>query len=155
MSGLSWDEFYFNMIEVVASKSKDRSTKVGTVIVGPSNEVRTVGYNGFARGVSDDVDERHSRENGVKYLWTEHAERNAIYNAARVGIPLEGCKIYVNLFPCSRCARAIIQSGITEVIIDERNKSEECNERWKDDMECAMQMLKEARVTIRFHTEEK
>jgi len=155
MSELSWDEFYFNMTEVVASKSKDRSTKVGTVIVGPSNEVRTVGYNGFARGVNDDIGERHSRVNGVKYLWTEHAERNAIFNAAKVGIPLEGCRIYVNLFPCSRCARAIIQSGIVEVIIDERNKTEECNERWKDDMKCSMQMLKEARVKVRFYIGEK
>ena len=150
---MNWDSYFFKMTELVASKSKDRSTKVGTVIVGPSNELRSTGYNGFARGVNDDIDERHSRENNAKYLWTEHAERNAIFNAAKVGIPLEGCKIYVNLFPCSRCARAIIQSGIIEVIVDERNKKEDCNDRWKDDMECARQMLTEAGVIIRSYTE--
>src|SRR5260370_34651295 len=98
----------------IARWSKDRSGGVGCVIVGPDNEVRSTGFNGFPRGVNDEVESRHERP--AKYKWTEHAERNAIYNAARVGIPIEGCRIYLPWFPCMECARAIIQTGIVELI---------------------------------------
>jgi dCMP deaminase len=72
------------------------------------------GWNGFPRGVDDDVDERHERP--AKYLWTEHAERNAIYNAAAIGAATAGCTMYLPWYPCTGCARAIIQSGISEVV---------------------------------------
>jgi dCMP deaminase len=88
----SWDKFFMDMAKLVASKSKDRSRKVGCVIVGPDNEVRSVGYNGFPRGIADHIEWRHERP--AKYKWTEHAERNAIYNSARAGIRTEGCRIY-------------------------------------------------------------
>src|SRR5678816_3286831 len=87
-----WDIRFLREAARIATWSKDRSTKVGCVIVGPSREIRSTGYNGFPRGVNDDVDERHARP--MKYAYCEHAERNAIYNAARVGIPLEGCTLY-------------------------------------------------------------
>ena len=110
----SWDNYFMDMAELVATKSKDRSTKVGCVIVGPNHEVRTTGYNGFCRGIDDDVDERHERPE--KYLWAEHAERNAIYNAARNGIRVEDCTAYTTVFPCADCARAFIQSGIRKIV---------------------------------------
>src|SRR5271157_1920149 len=101
------------MADLVATWSKDKSTHVGCVIVGAAGEIRSVGYNGFPRGVNDDIDLRYDRP--LKYMWTEHAERNAIYNASRMGLSLEGCTMYLNGdhgFPCCDCARAIIQCGI-------------------------------------------
>ena len=113
---MEWDRYFIEMATLVSKKSKDRSTKVGCVIVGPNHEVRTTGYNGFCRGINDDADDRHDRPE--KYFWVEHAERNAIYNAARNGIPLEGCTAYVsNLLPCADCTRGMIQSGIKRIII--------------------------------------
>ncbi len=148
---MRWDDYFFSMIPVIAEKSKDRSSKVGCVIVGPDNEIRSTGFNGFSRGVNDDKDERHERP--AKYLFTEHAERNAIYNAARHGTPLKGCRIYQDWIPCARCARAIIQAGLVEVVVDGRDyekKKAYWDERWKEECECAREMLKEARVLLRF-----
>jgi len=144
---VNWHQYFFKMVDLVASKSKDRSTCVGAVIVGPDNEVRTVGFNGFPRGVDDNVDSRHARPQ--KYLWTEHAERNAIFNAARIGTPLKGCRIYLRWWPCSACARAIIQAGIVQVLVAadtfEAN-SKAWSERWKEECEVAVEMLREAGV---------
>jgi dCMP deaminase len=156
------------MCDCVASKSKDISTKVGCVIMGADMEIRSTGYNGFPRGAKDtepctclSVDDgfkipqlslereaaviRSRYERPLKYKWTEHAERNAIYNAARVGIPLKGCTIYINsLPPCSDCARAIIQSGISAVVFMEGDVPE----RWLDDCNMACEMLWECGVTV-------
>ena len=112
----SFHDYYIQMAELVASKSKDRSTKVGVVVVGPDNEVRSTGFNGFPRGVNDNIEGRHTRP--IKYEFTEHAERNAIFNAARSGVSLKDCTMYMNFepIPCADCARAVIQSGIKRVI---------------------------------------
>lgn len=88
---------------------------MGSVIVGSGNEIRGTGYNGLPRKVSAHHEARHSREDGEKYLWFEHAERNAIYNMVRAGVSTLGCRMYVDNFPCSDCARAIIQSGIVQL----------------------------------------
>jgi dCMP deaminase len=109
-----WDRRFMQLASFIGSWSKDRTTRVGCVIVGPANEVRSTGYNGFPRGINDEIEERLIRP--AKYLWTEHAERNAIYNAARAGIALSGCRIYVPWYPCVDCARAIIQSGFIELV---------------------------------------
>ena len=100
-----WDERFMEMARTIAGWSKDRSRKVGCVIVGPGKEIRASGYNGFPRDVNDDVEARHQRP--AKYRWTEHAERNAIYNAARSGVSTMGCVIYLPWFPCMDCSRAI------------------------------------------------
>ena len=129
---MNWDELFIRQADLIAEKSKDPSTKVGCVIVGEGNVVLSMGFNGFARGVMETEDEwyvRNQREaleqtpfdrwvRPEKYVWVEHAERNAIYNAARHGIKLEGARLYVNcdLSICADCARAIIQSGIKEVV---------------------------------------
>ena len=110
-----WDARFFAMSDLIASWSEDRNRKVGCVIVGDANEVRSIGYNGFPRNVNADPVERHSSKNDEKYLWFEHAERNAIYNMVRVGVSATNCKMYCNSFPCADCARAIIQSGISEL----------------------------------------
>src|SRR3954447_3751356 len=107
-----WDGRFMQLATLIGGWSKDRSRKVGCVIVGAHNEVRSTGYNGFPRGVCDDEDYRHDRP--MKYRWTEHAERNAIYSAARIGVPLEGCRMFLPWFPCMDCARAIVQAGIVE-----------------------------------------
>jgi len=144
MKQVNWDEYFMQMAELVATKSKDRSTKVGCVIVGPNHEVRTTGYNGFCRGVNDDVDFRH--EKPEKYFWTEHAERNAIFNAARNGIPLEGCTAYVTLLPCADCTRGLIQSGVKRIFVC---ISGDATIKWQESFEYSYVMALEAGVEIK------
>jgi len=110
---MNWDEYFMKQAELVASKSKDTSTKVGSVIVRHNNAFST-GYNGFPRGCNDDIPERHERP--AKYDWVVHSELNAIINAAREGFRTEGSTMYVTLHPCNECAKAIVQAGIKEVI---------------------------------------
>ena len=141
-----WDERFLALARHVAEWSKDPTTKVGSVIVGPSNELRALGYNGFPRNL-DDVRGRFDRPD--KYTWTEHAERNAIYAAARVGIPLEGCRMYLSWFPCVDCARAVIQAGLVEVIAVEPNWT---LEPWGPQLVIARALLEEAGVNVRFLT---
>ena len=129
----------------IACWSKDRSRKVGCVIAGPNNEIRTTGYNGFPRGVNDDVEYRHERP--MKYKWTEHAERNAIYNAARNGISISGCTIYVPWYPCMDCARAIVQSGISKLVCYHPDWDDPV---WKDDFREVPHLLREARIEVTF-----
>lgn len=136
-------ERFIALAEHVGTWSKDRSTQVGCVIVGPSSEIRSVGYNGFPRDVEDEVDKRHERPD--KYKWTEHAERNAIYNAARVGTPLEGCSIVIPWYPCADCSRAIIQSGIKEVICNEPIWEDQT---WGRDFQISEQMFEEAGIEV-------
>lgn len=111
---MTFDKLFLEVAHTVAQKSKDLSTKVGCVIVGPDNEPRSFGWNGFARGVNDNPDRMTRPE---KYDWTIHAEANAVANAARVGIPLKDCKAYVTHFPCKNCADMLIQSGIKCVVV--------------------------------------
>lgn len=128
--------------------SKDTSTKVGALILGLDNEPLSWGYNGFPRGVTDDPflhPERHDRTR-EKYLWAEHAERNAIYSAARSGHKLVGSRIYVSSLPtCIDCARAIIQSGITEVYVEAKALTQG---RWLENWELASKMYAEAGVRV-------
>ena len=140
---MEWDDYFLALCETVALKSKDRSTQLGAVIVGPGHEIRSTGYNGFPRGVNDGIDDRHQRP--IKYKWTEHAERNAIYNAARCGVGVLGCTMYCGWLPCTDCARGIIGAGITRICVG----TAEMPGRWANDMRVASMMLDEARVLIR------
>ena len=137
-----WDRRFVEMAELVATWSKD-TTQVGCVIVGPDREVRSVGYNGLPRCV-DEREERITRPE--KYLWTEHAERNAIYNAALVGIPLKGCTLYCSWVPCMDCGRAIIQSGIGCVV---GRAKQDGDGKWSDELRKTIGMLDEAGVEFR------
>lgn len=153
MSQFDWDIHFIKMAELNASKSKDRSTKVGALIVGPDNEIRSAGFNGFPMGTNDDVGCRHERP--AKYLWTEHAERSSIYLAARTGTPLKGCRMYLNWFPypCADCARGVIQSGIIEVIGPNRPFVSANNPKGRADWEASFvvtrEMFQESGVTWR------
>ena len=114
---IDWDTYFFLMAHTVAMKSKDQRTHCGCVIVGPDKEIRSTGYNSFPRGIDDSRPERQERPE--KYFWFAHAERNAIYNAARMGTPLKDCDLYVTGMPCSDCAIGIIQAGIKKVKVHE------------------------------------
>ena len=147
MSSKKWDKRFMSMAHLIATWSRERGRRVGAVIVGEDNEVRSTGHNGFPRGVNDDIDHRHDRESGQKYFWSSHAEQNAIFNAARVGVPLKGCRIYVPWFPCRNCGKAIIQSGIRECIAYEPDFNEE---RWGKEFRFVIEMFAESGVRVRY-----
>lgn len=113
---ISWDEYFMGLALLSAKRSKDPSTQVGACIVSQTNRVLSVGYNGLAFGCSDDEFswDREGDFLETKYPYVVHAELNAILNNR--GVSLEGAKLYVALFPCNECAKAIIQSGIKQVI---------------------------------------
>jgi len=136
-----WTQRFIEMADLTASWSKDRSTRVGCVIVGKNKEILSTGYNGFPRGINDNIDERHERP--VKYEWTEHGERNAIFNAARNGICTSGATIYLRWYPCSDCARAIIQSGITKVVCEKPKMETEKDKRWAEKFKVTEEMFSE------------
>lgn len=138
-----WNQRFFNLAAHIATWSKD-STQVGCVIVGRNRELLSTGYNGLPRGI-DEADNRTSRP--AKYQWTEHAERNAIYNAARNGISLKGSKLFTNWFPCSDCARAIIQSG---VVLVAGTKPDYAHPKYGEDFRISLEMLTEANIQIEY-----
>ncbi len=115
---ISWDEYFMGIAKLAAQRSKDPNTQVGACIVSGDNKILSMGYNGFPIGCSDDefpwAREGDPLEN--KYFYTTHSELNAILNYR--GGSLEGAKMYVTLFPCNECAKAIIQSGIKTIIYD-------------------------------------
>ena len=113
---LSWDEYFMGVALLAAERSKDPNTQVGACIVDDQNRILSTGYNGFPQGCSDDEFPWNRDESlgETKYQFVVHAELNAILNAR--GKTLSGSKVYVGLFPCNECAKAIIQAGIREVI---------------------------------------
>jgi dCMP deaminase len=134
-----WAFRFYQMAELVASWSKDPSTRVGAVIT-KNNRIVSVGFNGYPHGISDraDIDERE-----MKYLKTLHAEENAILFAKR---DLDGCDIYVTHFPCPNCAAKIIQTGIASVYCPEQ--SEDFLSRWGEKVKVSEEMFTEAGVTV-------
>jgi dCMP deaminase len=117
---MNWYDYFMGFAKHAASKSKDPSTQVGAVAVGPDGEIRATGYNGLPRGV-EDKPERMERP--AKYLWTSHAEENLVAHAARVGVSLKGCTVYVTHYPCSRCARSLIQAGVSKINVGDGTTS--------------------------------
>lgn len=117
MDVLSWDEYFMGLAHLSAMRSKDPSTQVGAVIVSGEHRVVSIGYNGFPNGCSDDEFpwDREGDFGATKYSYVVHAELNAILNSKN---DLRGCSIYVSLFPCNECAKAIIQSGISRIVYE-------------------------------------
>jgi dCMP deaminase len=115
---ISWDEYFMGIAILSGERSKDPNTQVGACIVGSDNRILSVGYNGFPNGCSDELFPwaREGSELETKYPFVAHSELNAILNYR--GGSLEGSKLYVSLFPCNECAKAIIQAGIRTVIYD-------------------------------------
>lgn len=146
----TWTKYFMQMAALAASKSKDRSTQVGAVIVGPDNDVRATGYNGFPRLVDDDVEGRHTNRD-EKLRFVIHAEANSIAAAARAGTTTKGCRMYVTHWPCADCSKLIIQAGIAEVIAPKPD--EEFYERWKESMDAGLAMFREAGVAARAYEE--
>ena len=113
---LSWDEYFMGVALLAARRSKDPSTQVGACIVDPQNIILSTGYNGFPYGCSDDEYPwaRKGELCDTKYPFVVHAELNAILNCN--GKSLKGSKIYVALFPCNECAKALIQVGVKKIV---------------------------------------
>jgi dCMP deaminase len=146
---MEWTDYFLNIAEQIKLKSKDPSTQIGAIIVGEDNEVISTGYNSFPRGLDDSVPERLISP--LKYLYVEHAERNAIYNAARIGVSVKNSTIYLTSgIPCSDCARGIINSGIKtiycKIICTTKNL-----EKWKESKKIALEMLMECGVEVIYY----
>ncbi len=114
---LNWDDYFMSLAHLSALRSKDPSTQVGACIVDTDNHVVSIGYNGLPNGCSDDEFPwvREGANLDTKYPYVVHAELNAILNSKR---SVKGCTIYVSLFPCNECAKAIIQSGIKKIVYE-------------------------------------
>ena len=112
---ITWDEYFMGIAQLAAERSKDPNTQVGACIVNSEHKIVSVGYNGMPRGVADSEMpwEREGDYLDTKYPFVCHAELNAILNNVA---DLNGCKLYVTLFPCNECAKAVIQAGIKEVV---------------------------------------
>lgn len=140
-----WDVRYLRMAKEVATWSKDPSSKIGAVAVGGKGEILSTGYNGFPRHIHD-LDERYLDRN-IKYKYIVHAEANCIYNATYNGVSLNGSTMYVHGLPCCcECAKAIIQVGVSRVVMD----GDPFNERWRESVETTLEMFQEARIQYEF-----
>ena len=129
-----WDRRFLALAEHIAEWSKDDSTKVGCVITTQDRRIISTGYNGIPRHLSDNKDKFPERwdRNLSKYSFFEHAERNAIYNAAYAGVKLQGSTLYTSLAPCMDCVRGIIQSGIHRVVWDKQKTADYVSSRRLD-----------------------
>lgn len=140
---LNWDEYFMGIALFTAQRSKDPNTNVGACIVGDDNRILSLGYNGMPIGCSDDDFpwEREGQLFDTKYAYVCHAEMNAILNYS--GSSIKGAKMYVTLFPCNECAKAIIQKGISEIIYyDDKYNNTPANLASK-------RMFKAANITLR------
>jgi dCMP deaminase len=147
---------YYKLTDYMAKLfSKDPSTKVGALFMYPvTMQILSMGYNGMPRGFDESKSERWARP--LKYKLIEHAERNAIYNAAQSGTPLKDSICVASMCPCAECARGIIQSGCKMVVTFDINEysDQEIINRWKPDWDISLMMLEEAGVTVMFLTNE-
>ena len=143
---ISWDEYFMGVATLSGMRSKDPNTQVGACIVSEDNKILSMGYNGFPNGCSDDEFPwaREGEPLDTKYLYVTHSELNAILNYR--GGSLEGAKLYVSLFPCNECAKAIIQAGIREVIYREDKYAD------TDAVIASKRMFEMAGVAIRLYT---
>lgn len=142
-SNITWDEYFMGMALLSAQRSKDPNTKVGACIVDQEHKVVSNGYNGMPIGIDEDK-LSWNRGEGLdsKYLYVCHAEFNAILNT-RDGAALKGCTLYVTLFPCNECTKAIIQTGIKEVVYIDNKYAD------KTEFKASALMLKLAGINVR------
>lgn len=146
---MTWPEYYLAIAESVKLKSKDIRTQIGAVIVGSDKQIVSTGYNSFPRNIVDNNEDRQVRPE--KYFWMEHAERNAIYNAALNGVSTKGTSIYLTCgIPCSDCARGIINAGIKKVYCKQEDTTKN-REHWDEHAKRSMEMFTEADVDVIFY----
>lgn len=139
-----WERRYLNIAKEVASWSKDPSRKIGAVIVGSKGQIISQGYNGFPRGINDTKERYNDRE--TKYKYVVHAEANAIYNAIHNGADPSGSTIYVTGLPvCHECAKAVIQTGISMVVMDTLP-----DDNWTESGQMAISLFMEADIKFKF-----
>ena len=142
---MTWDERYLDLAENVSSWSKDPSRKIGAVAVGNKGQILSQGYNGFPRGISDNVERYNDKE--TKYRYVVHAEMNVIYNASYNGVSLDGATLYVSGLPvCQECAKGVIQVGIKHVVMWDRDYPE----KWMKSFYNTKELFKEAGVKHTF-----
>jgi dCMP deaminase len=144
MSRTNWPARFLKLAADIGSWSKDPSKKVGCVLIGPDREIRSTGFNGLPRGIADTHERLHNRE--TKNLLIVHAERNAIDIAAKLGVSLKGCVLYVTFPPCTRCATSLIQAGIIKVVYPKGSVRAMSN--WLEDITMAASLLREVGITI-------
>jgi dCMP deaminase len=146
---MNWTEYFLNIAEQVKLKSKDQSTQIGAVIVGEDKEVLSTGYNSFPRGLDDSLQERQERPE--KYFWMEHAERNAIYNAARIGVSLKNSTIYLTSgLPCMDCARGIVNSGV-KIVYCKQVCTTKNKDKWEESQQKSLELLRECGVDVIYY----
>lgn len=146
---MEWKDYFIGIAEQVKLKSKDQSTQIGAVIVGKDKEILTTGYNSFPRGLDDTKQERQERPE--KYFWFEHAERNAIYNAARIGVSLKESTTYLTSgLPCMDCARGLIQSGVKKVVC-KKDCTTKNKDKWLEQQEKSLILFSECGVEVEFY----
>lgn len=138
-----WDKRFLDLAEYISNWSKDRSTKVGCVVVDSDKRIVSTGYNGFIRNSEDNLDYKHERP--AKYFFTVHSEVNAIYYAAKTGVKLDDCTIYTTLFPCAECCKGIIQSGINKVVTKEPDWN---NKTWGESFNYSKIMFEESNIEV-------
>lgn len=142
-----WNLRFNDLAKYIAGWSKDKSTKVGAIIVNAEDKNPiSMGFNGFPANVNENIPERHERP--LKYSFTVHGEINAIANAAKNGQKTKGCDMYVNYFPCCNCAGAIVNAGIKKVICE--NKPNLNDERWGENWKISLMILNEGGVEIEY-----
>ena len=147
---INWDEYFMGVAVLSAQRSKDPNTQVGACIVNPKKRIVGIGYNGLPYGCDDDVFPWDNDKEGFldnKYPYVVHAEPNAILNAT---CPLEGCTLYVTLFPCNECAKLVIQSGIKKIVyMDDKyagTLSDQASKRMLD--AAGVEYVKMNRITV-------
>ena len=141
---MKWEKRYLDLAKHIAGWSKDPSRKIGAVAVGSKGQILAQGYNGFPRGCNDEIEERHERP--AKYDWVLHAEENAIMNAARHGQKTMGADMYVNWFPCAKCAGMIVNAGIRRIFCDKEPDFN--NPQFGAGFKLALQKLDEGGVEV-------
>ncbi len=138
---MNWHDRYMNLAKEVSTWSKDPSSQIGAVAIGPKGQVLSQGYNGFPRGIIDTEERLNNR--ALKYKLVVHAEMNCIFNATYNGVSLDGSTMYVYGLPiCTECCKGIIQVGIKNVFMNDI----ETPERWKNSIETAIDLFNESNV---------
>lgn len=145
---MNWKEYFRNIAQQVKLKSKDVNTQIGAVVVGEHNEIVSTGYNSFPRGIDDSILERQERPE--KYYWFEHAERNALYNAALIGVSTKNCTMYLTCgIPCSDCARGIINSGVKKIVCEKIDTTK--GTQWVEHSKRSLMMFQESGVEVEYY----
>ena len=146
MKNWKWQERYLDLAEEISKWSKDPSTQCGAVAVGDKGQILSQGYNGFPRGINDNIGLLEDKKS--KYDRIVHAEMNVIYNACYNGVSLDGASLYIYGLPlCSKCCLGVIQVGIKRVIM----KAPKLPKRWNDSWKLSEKLLSEANINFYLH----